>query len=91
MLVRCHSARTGQDSKVLLMDYMTDTVLAQFPNLAGRIHVTPDSRKLIVLQDGKHGVDIIVMRITGTSPSPFRSDIPRALANPRCLLVGSVF
>lgn len=54
------------------MDYMTDTVLAQFPNLAGRIHVTPDSRKLIVLQDGKHGVDIIVMRITGTCPSPLR-------------------
>lgn len=65
MLVRCQHPHTGQDSKLLLLDYMTDAVLAQFPNLAGRIYVTPDSRKLVALQDGKHGVDIVVMRITG--------------------------
>ncbi|XP_034244832.1 follistatin-related protein 5-like [Thrips palmi] len=78
VLVRCQNPRTGQDSKLLLLDYMTDAVLAQFPNLAGRVYVTPDSRKLVALQEGKHGVDIVVMRITAMGLS-FHFDIRSTL------------
>ncbi|KAE8737337.1 hypothetical protein FOCC_FOCC017200, partial [Frankliniella occidentalis] len=63
---------------VLLLDYMTDTVLSQYNNLAGRIHVTPDSRKLVVLREGKHGVDLVVMRITSVGLS-FHFDIRSTL------------
>lgn len=65
MFVRCQDPLTGADSKLLLLDYLADTVVSEYPNLGGKIFVTPDSRKLVILQNGKHGVDILVMRITG--------------------------
>lgn len=78
VFVRCANPATGLSSKVLLLDYMTDTVLSQYNNLAGRIHVTPDSRKLVVLREGKHGVDLVVMRITSVGLS-FHFDIRSTL------------
>lgn len=63
VFVRCQSPDTGRDSKLLVMDYLTDQVLKAFDGVAGRIFVTPDSRRLVVLQDGHSGVNIVVMRV----------------------------
>lgn len=56
---------TGRPTGQVLLDYLTDTVIMQKPNLFGRPLVSPNSRMVVTLDRTRDGVTLIVQQVTG--------------------------
>lgn len=65
VLMECLEPVTNRPTGQLLLDYLTDTVVATKPNLPGVPYISPDSRKLVTLDRTESGATLIVQEITG--------------------------
>lgn len=63
--MECLEPVTNRPTGQLLLDYLTDTVLATKSNLPGVPYISPDSRKLVTLDRTESGATLIVQEITG--------------------------
>lgn len=68
VLMECLEPVTNRPTGQLLLDYLTDTVVATKPNLPGVPYISPDSRKLVTLDRTESGATLIVQEITRESP-----------------------
>ncbi|XP_031783658.1 follistatin-related protein 5 isoform X2 [Nasonia vitripennis] len=66
VILQCEEPITGRATGQLLLDYLTDTVLAHKPELVGKPMVSPDSRHLVTLDRQPNGVILIVEEILPT-------------------------
>ena len=64
VVMDCAEPITGRRTGQLVMDYLTDAVLAHKTVLAGEPHVTPDSSLCVTVDIHDH-VKIVVQRVTG--------------------------
>lgn len=76
--MECLEPVTNRPTGQLLLDYLTDTVVATKPNLPGVPYISPDSRKLVTLDRTESGATLIVQEITrkfrwSFSLNPFKS------------------
>lgn len=62
--MQCLEPVTNRPTGQLLLDYLTDTVVATKPNLPGVPYISPDSRKLVTLDRTESGATLIVQEIT---------------------------
>ena len=62
--MQCLEPITNRPTGQLLLDYLTDTVVATKPNLPGYPFISPDSRKLVTLDRTETGATLIVQEIT---------------------------
>ena len=63
MILQCEEPITGRPTGQLLLDYLTDSVLAHKPELLGKPTVSPDSRHVVTLDRRQNGVVLIVEQI----------------------------
>ncbi|XP_012285083.1 follistatin-related protein 5, partial [Orussus abietinus] len=63
VILQCEEPISGRPTGQLLLDYLTDTVLAHKPTLVGRPMVSPDSRHLVTLDRQQNGVILVVQEI----------------------------
>ncbi|XP_043473135.1 follistatin-related protein 5-like isoform X1 [Leptopilina heterotoma] len=66
VILQCEEPVTGRPTGQLLLDYLTDTVLAHKPDLIGKPMVSPDSRHLVTLDRQESGVVLVVQEIQMT-------------------------
>ena len=64
VIIECQEPVTNRPTGQLLLDYLTDTVLAHKPNLLGRPTISPDSRHLVTLDKQVTGVTLVVQEIS---------------------------
>lgn len=64
VIIECEEPITNRPMGQLLLDYLTDTVLAHKPNLVGRPTVSPDSRHVVTLDKHETGVTLVVQEIS---------------------------
>ncbi|GJQ68334.1 hypothetical protein Trydic_g16928 [Trypoxylus dichotomus] len=64
VIMECLEPVTNRPAGQLLLDYLTDTVMATRPTLPGIPFISPDSRKLVTLDRTKSGATLIVQEIT---------------------------
>ncbi|XP_078050075.1 follistatin-like 5 [Augochlora pura] len=64
VIIECQEPITGRPTGQLLLDYLTDTVLAHKANLVGRPTISPDSRHLVTLDKQNSGVTLVVQEIS---------------------------
>ncbi|KZC10284.1 Follistatin-related protein 5, partial [Dufourea novaeangliae] len=64
VIIECQEPITNRPTGQLLLDYLTDTVLAHKPNLLGRPTISPDSRHLVTLAKQNSGVTLVVQEIS---------------------------
>lgn len=69
VIMQCLEPVTNRPTGQLLLDYLTDTVIATKTTLPGIPFISPDSRKLVTLDRTENGATLIVQEITGTSVS----------------------
>lgn len=65
VILECEEPVTGRPTGQVLLDYLTDTVIMQKPNLFGRPFVSPNSRMVVTLDRSREGVGLIVQQVTG--------------------------
>ncbi|XP_015522448.1 follistatin-related protein 5 isoform X1 [Neodiprion lecontei] len=63
VILQCEEPVTGRATGQLLLDYITDAVLAHKPGLVGRPLISPDSRHLVTLDRQESGVILVVQEI----------------------------
>lgn len=63
MILQCEEPVTGRATGQLLLDYVTDAVLAHKPGLVGKPLISPDSRHLVTLDRQESGVILVVQEI----------------------------
>ncbi|CAL7951949.1 unnamed protein product [Xylocopa violacea] len=63
VVIECQEPVTNRPTGQLLLDYLTDTVLAHKPNLLGKPTISPDSRHLVTLDKQDTGVTLVVQEI----------------------------
>ncbi|KAJ8924834.1 hypothetical protein NQ315_000988 [Exocentrus adspersus] len=64
VVMQCLEPVTNRPTGQLILDYLTDTVIATKPNLPGVPFISPDSRKLVTLDRTSTGATLIVQEIT---------------------------
>lgn len=64
VILQCEEPVTGRATGQLLLDYVTDAVLAHKPGLVGRPLISPDSRHLVTLDRQESGVILVVQEIS---------------------------
>ncbi|KAK7603150.1 hypothetical protein V9T40_003149 [Parthenolecanium corni] len=64
VILECEEPVTGRPTGQVLLDYLTDTVIMQKPNLFGRPFVSPNSRMVVTLDRSREGVGLIVQQVT---------------------------
>ncbi|OAD59512.1 Follistatin-related protein 5 [Eufriesea mexicana] len=64
VVIECQAPVTNRPTGQLLLDYLTDTVLAYKPNLLGKPTISPDSRHLVTLDKQDTGVTLVVQEIS---------------------------
>lgn len=64
VVLECEEPVTSRPTGQVLLDYLTDTVIMQKPNLFGRPYVSPNSRMVVTLDRSKEGVGLIVQQVT---------------------------
>ncbi|XP_012252708.2 follistatin-related protein 5-like isoform X2 [Athalia rosae] len=67
VILQCEEPVTGRATGQLLLDYVTDAVLAHKPELVGRPLISPDSRHLVTLDRQESGVILVVQEILPSS------------------------
>lgn len=65
VIMQCLEPVTNRPTGQLILDYLTDSVIATKPNLPGVPYISPDSRKLVTLDRTANGATIIVQEIAG--------------------------
>ncbi|XP_017770314.1 PREDICTED: follistatin-related protein 5-like, partial [Nicrophorus vespilloides] len=78
VIMQCLEPVTGHPTGQLLLDYLTDTVVATKPGLPGVPFISPDSRKLVTLDRTDSGATLIVQEITPTGVT-FSFDVKTTL------------
>lgn len=63
-ILECEEPITGRPAGQVLLDHLSDTVLARKAGLLGRPHVAPDSRTVVTLDRERDGVTLVVQRVT---------------------------
>lgn len=63
VILECEEPITGHPTGQVLLDYLTDSVLAHKPNILGKPAVSPDSRYLVTLDKQDTGVTLVVQEI----------------------------
>lgn len=63
VILECEEPITGHPTGQILLDYLTDSVLAHKPNIFGKPAVSPDSRYLVTLDKQDTGVTLVVQEI----------------------------
>ncbi|XP_015590184.1 follistatin-related protein 5 isoform X2 [Cephus cinctus] len=66
VVLECEEPVTARATGQLLLDYLTDTVLAHKPALVGKPLVSPDSRHLVTFDKQGSGVLLVVQEILPT-------------------------
>ncbi|XP_049818576.1 follistatin-related protein 5-like [Aethina tumida] len=66
VIMQCLEPVTNRPTGQLILDYLTDSVIATKPNLPGVPYISPDSRKLVTLDRTANGATIIVQEIAET-------------------------
>lgn len=64
VILECQEPVTDRPTGQIVLDYLTDTVLAHKTALFGRPHVSPDSRHVVTLDRNNNSVIIIAQHIT---------------------------
>ncbi|CAK9797946.1 Follistatin-related protein 5 [Anthophora plagiata] len=64
VIIECQEPIINRPAGQLVLDYLTDTVLAHKPNLLGRPTISPDSRHLVTLDKQETGVTLVVQEIS---------------------------
>lgn len=65
VVMECLEPVTNRQSGQLLLDYLTDTVIAIKPSLPGTPFISPDARRLVTLDRTNNGATLIVQKVTG--------------------------
>ncbi|KAJ8931241.1 hypothetical protein NQ314_015885 [Rhamnusium bicolor] len=76
--MQCLEPVTNRPTGQLILDYLTDSVIATKPNLPGVPYISPDSRKLVTLDRTTSGATLIVQEIT-TNGLMFSFDVKTTL------------
>ncbi|XP_049811271.1 follistatin-related protein 5-like isoform X1 [Schistocerca nitens] len=63
-ILECEEPVTGRAAGQVLLDHLSDAVLARKPVLLGRPTVAPDSRAVVTVDHGREGVTLVVQRVT---------------------------
>lgn len=63
VILECEEPLTGRPTGQVLLDYLTDSVLAHKPNILGKPAISPDSRYLVTLDKQDTGVTLVVQEI----------------------------
>ncbi|XP_012225565.2 follistatin-related protein 5-like [Linepithema humile] len=63
VILECEEPITGRPTGQVLLDYLTDSVLAHKPNILGKPAISPDSRYLVTLDKQDTGVTLVVQEI----------------------------
>lgn len=63
VILGCEEPITGRPTGQVLLDYLTDSVLAHKPNILGKPAISPDSRYLVTLDKQDTGVTLVVQEI----------------------------
>jgi hypothetical protein len=69
VVMECEEPVTGRPTGQILLDYLTDTVLAHKTGLFGHPHVSPNSRSVVTLDRVHDGVTLVVQEVAGESTS----------------------
>ncbi|XP_012348700.1 follistatin-related protein 5 isoform X2 [Apis florea] len=64
VVIECQEPVTNRPTGQLLLDYLTDTVLAYKPKILGKPTISPDSRHLVTLDKQETGVTLVVQEIS---------------------------
>ncbi|NP_001027532.1 follistatin-like 5 [Apis mellifera] len=64
VIIECQEPVTNRPTGQLLLDYLTDTVLAYKPKILGKPTISPDSRHLVTLDKQETGVTLVVQEIS---------------------------
>ncbi|XP_057664949.1 follistatin-related protein 5-like [Diorhabda carinulata] len=78
VIMQCLEPITSRPTGQLVLDYLTDSVIAIKPNLPGVPYISPDSRKLVTLDRTTSGATLIVQEITSNGLS-FNFDVKTTL------------
>jgi len=63
VILECEEPITGRPTGQVLLDYLTDSILAHKPNILGKPAISPDSRYLVTLDKQDTGVTLVVQEI----------------------------
>lgn len=63
-ILECREPITDRPTGQVVLDYLTDTVIAHKTALFGQPHVSPDSRHVVTLERGNNSVVIVAQQIT---------------------------
>jgi len=63
VILECEEPITGRPTGQVLLDYLTDSILAHKPNILGKPAISPDSRYLVTLDKQNTGVTLVVQEI----------------------------
>lgn len=63
VILGCEEPITARPTGQVLLDYLTDSVLAHKPNILGKPAISPDSRYLVTLDKQDTGVTLVVQEI----------------------------
>lgn len=63
VILGCEEPITARPTGQVLLDYLTDSVLAHKPNILGKPAISPDSRYLVTLDKQNTGVTLVVQEI----------------------------
>ncbi|XP_018395424.1 PREDICTED: follistatin-related protein 5-like [Cyphomyrmex costatus] len=63
VILECEEPITGRPTGQVLLDYLTDSVLAHKPSILGKPAISPDSRYLVTLDKQNTGVTLVVQEI----------------------------
>lgn len=78
VILECAEPITDKPTGQIVLDYLTDTVLAHKVNLFGRPRVSPDSRRVVTLHNSNNSVIIVTQEITEDGPK-FLFDVKTTL------------
>lgn len=73
--MECREPVTNRATGQLILDYLTDTVIATKTNLPGVPYISPDSRKLITLDKSDNRATLILQEITGVFPAKKKTTV----------------
>lgn len=68
VILECEEPITGRPTGQVLLDYLTDSVLAHKPSILGKPAISPDSRYLVTLDKQNTGVTLVVQEILRNIP-----------------------
>lgn len=63
VILECEEPITSRPTGQVLLDYLTDSVLAHKPSILGKPAISPDSRYLVTLDKQNTGVTLVVQEI----------------------------